>query len=137
MFLSRYSFWRVQFILDELKLWNSNIRLLLNCEFLHGFLNLSLNRLKNIFFKILNDFSMWVEIERMIDFNFVCFSSNFVYNNKINLGFNNLSFLLVNIYLSEFDFYIFFRAGLTIFLILSLIFLYFHLVKMLIIIYRR
>lgn len=109
-FSKRLIFSRVDLILDNISLWDTRVNFVLKCEFLQGFLSLNLNRLKNIFFKLINDVRVWNEIEKMINSNFVSFSKDYIYINKNNMGLNSLSFLLFNIYLSEFDFYLIFRV---------------------------
>lgn len=97
-------------MIKDISNWNTKINFVLNCEVLQGFSYFNLNRLKNIFLKVISDINVWSEIEKMINMNFISLKTNKIHINQANMGLNSLSFLLFNLYMSELDFYIFFRC---------------------------
>lgn len=107
---SRCTFSKVYKSLETINTWSEQLSFLLNCEILQGFVFFNLNRLKNIFLKVISDYRIWKEIDKMFCSNFISFSKNYLYKNKSNINLNCLSLLLFNIYLSELDFYVIFRV---------------------------
>ena len=110
-FVKFNKFFFVYSILKKIENWNLNISFFVNCKLLKGFVFININRLKNIFLKVLSNKNIWFEIKKMFFVRLIDFSKDYIYHNFDFKGFNSLSYLLFNIYLSELDFYIFSLCG--------------------------
>lgn len=100
----------VHYIIDEIKSWSFSLRYILNCTLFLNFFVISKFRLKNIFKKVVSDFLIWQEIERMMDSGIISFEKNCIYRSFSYENINSLSYFLFNIFFSEFDYYVFSRV---------------------------
>lgn len=89
-------------LLERIKLWDTNISHFVKFNISIPFNSLNKNRLKNIFFKVINDSLIWDEICKIMDYNLIDFS-----NYKFSYFHNLLFYFFFNVYLSEFDYYIY------------------------------
>nr|CAA10854.1 maturase-like protein [Lepocinclis spirogyroides] len=102
-FIIRASFNYVETItysLEIVKFWNPNLDFFIKFNVYKSFNLINLNRLKNIFSVLILDFRIWIEIKKILVFRSVNF------NEKI-FNLNILANFLFNIYISEFDNYLF------------------------------
>lgn len=88
------------------KTWSSNVLFLINHRFVNFFDSINKNRLKNIFYRVIPNSKVWNEISSMLDNGILNIRSDYFYSNDFSPLFDFLSFLLFNIYILEFDFYI-------------------------------
>lgn len=98
-------FYSLNTILEDINNWKFNISFFINSKIIMGFIKINKNRLRNIFFKILKDQRLWLEIEKMFEAGVINISNESVYSNFDFCSFNSLSYFLFNVYLCEFDFY--------------------------------
>lgn len=94
-------------VFEKLKSWNGSISFFITFSILPFFSETNKNRLKNIFCSIIQDLRVWREITFMFDFNILGFKYNDLYFTSFKSNSNSLSLILFEIYISEFDFYIF------------------------------
>lgn len=106
IFVKYNKFFFVHSIIRKIESWNFNISFFLKGKIIKSFINVNKNRLKNIFLKILKSHCIWIEIEKMMFVGLLEFSNN-IYKNLNFKNFNSLSYFVFNVYLSEFDFYVF------------------------------
>nr|YP_009538638.1 maturase [Phacus pleuronectes]AYQ93658.1 maturase [Phacus pleuronectes] len=106
-FLKFRNFSSIHLILEKIRNWNTNMVFFLNCRILKGLIRINKNRLKNIFLKVIKDVRLWCEIEKMLSIGIISVSTSCIYRNFDFQIFNSLSYFLFNIFLTEFDFYIF------------------------------
>ena len=97
----------IHFHLNFIRSWDKNIKFFLTARFLKSFDLINKNKLKNIFKKALIDNTFWSEIEKMIKVGIIDFSSKAIYTSKNIFSNSLLSTFLFNIYLIEFEFFIF------------------------------
>nr|YP_010700440.1 putative group II intron reverse transcriptase/maturase mat2 [Phacus arnoldii]WCH63578.1 putative group II intron reverse transcriptase/maturase mat2 [Phacus arnoldii] len=97
----------IHLILEEIRSWDKNISFFLNARIIKGFSIINKNRLKNIFLKTIKDIKVWKEVDKMLIAGIINFSNNMIYKQHDFRSFNSLSYLLFNVYLSEFDIYVF------------------------------
>ena len=90
-----------------MKLWNTHISFFIKFNVLSYIIDVNKSRLKNIFCSFIQDFRIWREISLMFDNNILSFDHSHLYFNYFGNTFNSLSLLLFEIYISEFDFYVF------------------------------
>nr|YP_007317169.1 putative reverse transcriptase maturase [Monomorphina aenigmatica]AFZ88772.1 putative reverse transcriptase maturase [Monomorphina aenigmatica] len=86
--------------------WDCNINFLIKFQLSRFFNNVCKNRLKNIFLNKIKDFSFWIEIEKMLEANCISLSSDKIYRSDNCLNFSIFSRFLLNLYLSELDFFL-------------------------------
>lgn len=79
----------------------------ISCQFVNFFDLINKNRLKNIFSRIISDLRVWDEISKMLDNNILDIKSGYFYSNEFSPFFDFLSFFLFNVYMLEFDLYVF------------------------------
>lgn len=94
-------------IFEKLKFWDIDIAYFVKFSVLYYNVNINKNRLKNIFCSVIEDLRLWREISIMFDYNILSFNYNFLYFNSGCNNLNSLSLILFEIYMSEFDFYVF------------------------------
>lgn len=80
-----------------------SIKFFFNFHVLKSFNKVNIYRLKNIFFKYLNDIYIWEEIHKLSDFGLVDFSDRFIYLKRDFFNNSLLSIFLFEIYFSELD----------------------------------
>lgn len=103
MFFSSFT---VHNSIKEFRSWDPSINFFIKFNILKVFRSLNRNRLKNIFCKVIHDIFFWQEIEKMINSNFVNICSEKIYLAAYNNNFSFLSRFLLNVYLSELDYYV-------------------------------
>lgn len=84
----------------------SNLDFFINLRILKTFDRVNINRLKNIFFKFLDDSFVWDEIQKLLMYGFIDFSNDYIYLKKDLFHNNLLSIFLFEIYFSELDIYV-------------------------------
>lgn len=126
IFLKSFDFSFINFLIQELRFWKFPLQYFLKCTLFHSFFSINKFRLKNIFLRVLNDSNIWYEINKMIDFGLISFFGKDVHKSFCYEDINSLSYFFFNVFLSEFDFYIF---SFTVYLIFSYfkVYLYFYL----------
>lgn len=83
--------------------WDCRLNFLIKFQVSRFFNKVCKNRLKNLFLHRIKDFSFWVEVEKMLDANFISLSSDKIYRSENFLNFSIFSRFLLNLYLSELD----------------------------------
>lgn len=94
-------------IFDNLQHWDNNVSFFIRFSILTNTVDVNLNRLKNIFCSIIEDLRVWREVSLMFDNNVLSFDYNRLYFNYLGNISNSLSLILFEMYMSDFDFYIF------------------------------
>lgn len=87
--------------------WSNDIDFFLSLRILRSFNLINKNRLKNIFKRYVKNGFLWKEIDKMFSCGFINISSDLIYNFKDFLGDSLLSSFLLNLYLKEFDDFMF------------------------------
>lgn len=87
-----------------IKSWDKNVKFFVVPKILIYFKKINKNILRNIFLSKIKDYSIWNEIEKMINANVFSISNHLLHNSLVSL--NNLSLFLLNLYLSQLDLYI-------------------------------
>jgi hypothetical protein len=87
--------------------WDKGINFFININIIRSYSIINRNRLKNIFLKTFKDNRFWEELDKMFLCDFLNICSSSIYKKNNILGFNVLSFFLLNIYLNELDVYIY------------------------------
>ena len=86
--------------------WDTDVEFFIKLDVFRTFGVYNHNRLKNIFCKVIEDTFFWEEIEKMIRSNNVNICSDVIYVTKYNMSFSVLSRFLLDLYLTELDYYI-------------------------------
>lgn len=102
-FTSSYS---VHYVINSIKSWDTNISYFLNLNILRSFDIVNHNRLKNIFCKRVKDTKFWLEINKMMLVGLLDFSGDLIYKKQDFLKVSLLSSFLLDVYLSELDFFL-------------------------------
>lgn len=96
----------VHYIINIIRNWSGYVDFFISVKLYRCF-NLShKNRLKNVFQKYIFDSKIWTEVEKMYLAGNINFSDFSVYRGKYNFQFSLLSVFLLEIYLSELDFFV-------------------------------
>lgn len=90
--ISQYFFdYSPHFVINKVRFWNPSVKYFVSNKVNRISKIENNNRLKNVFEKILNDFSIWSEIEKLLSLSLVSLSSDNIYESEDLLIFSPLS----------------------------------------------
>ena len=91
----------VHFVVNKIRLWKTNLDFFVLNKLNRFFGIRNKNKLKKIFLKIIEDHSVWNEMEKMFSANVINLSSMSIYEDDNFFNFSPLSRFLLEIYLVE------------------------------------
>lgn len=92
--------------LDKIKRWSAKVLYFIKSELVYPSAFINKSRLKNIFLSTINDYSIWNEINKMIDSDYLTLSLRSIFSLNGFGCIGSLSLLLFNVYLLELDNYV-------------------------------